>query len=129
MCDILHLRAPDSSHPEHQADVAFTNVEVQPVPGIDGRAYPQVECFGCQNNGHRLSHCPEAAAAGAVVNTAGAGKYVISSDKQSAGFHSRKSSRRLGSQVRHSKELDAAGKPIDRGCFPQSGLAGKHTYC
>ena len=25
-CEIFHLRGPESSHPDHQADVAFTNV-------------------------------------------------------------------------------------------------------
>ena len=59
---------------------------MQQGPGIDGRMNPQVECFGCHNKGHRLAQRPKAAAAGDVVNSAGAeGEYVvISSGKQTA---------------------------------------------
>ena len=32
--EILHLRGPESSRPDHHAGVAFTNVGVQPVPGL-----------------------------------------------------------------------------------------------
>ena len=31
--EILHLRGPESSRPDHRSGVAFTNVGVQPVPG------------------------------------------------------------------------------------------------
>ena len=58
---------------------------MQQGPGIDGRMNPQVECFGCHNKGHRLAQRPKAAAAGDVVNSAGAeGECVISSRKQTA---------------------------------------------
>ena len=39
----LHMKSPESFRPEHQAGVAFTNFEVQLLPGIDGRVYLQVE--------------------------------------------------------------------------------------
>ena len=103
--EILQLCGPESSRPDHQTGVSFTNVEVQLVPGIDSRVYPQVACFGCHKKDHRFFQCPEAAAAGAVVKSAGAeGKEVnfclVNKRRVS---HSCKSSRRLAS---HSKELD-----------------------
>ena len=66
--EILHIRGQELTRPDHQIGMSFTNVEVQMVPGIDGRVYPQVECFGCHEKGNRLVQCPEAAAAGAAVN-------------------------------------------------------------